>query len=234
MKDPGHLGFDYLIRLSHRKTATIEVRQGRVLVAAPVQARQSELQQWVDTKADWIRQKLQLQAERQQLVPVRHYDDGEHWSWLGQTLTLQIDTGPQKRVEHRQQQLFITLSSRSRKPRPEQVKQALEHWYQSQALALLEQKTQQVCQRLQRQYSRVQLRRTKSKWGHCTSQGVIQYNWLIVQAPEWIVDYLVVHECCHLVHHNHSRAFWHLVSQLYPDYQRARHWLRQHGHSLTI
>ncbi|GAB3099181.1 M48 family metallopeptidase [Aestuariicella hydrocarbonica] len=237
--DPGHLGFDYTIRLSRRQSAAIEIRHGKVLVAAPHRTAQRDLKLWVEQKAHWIRSKLKQQAQRQAQIPTPQFSEGETWPWLGHPMTLSIRQGKQLGAQHHGQSLFISLSPRSRKPAADQIKTALQSWYQQQALTLLETKTQSTCARLQQlgysvQHTRTQLRRTKSKWGHCTRQGVIQYNWLIAQAPEWVVDYLVVHECCHLVHHNHSRTYWNLVATLYPDYALARQWLNQHGHTLTL
>lgn len=235
------LGFDYTIRLSARKSAAIEVRAGKVLVAAPLRATQRELKQWVTAKADWIRDKLAQQAQRQQQIPQRQFCDGEHWPWLGQPLTLRLISGVKTGCEQRDQELVVSLSKRAQASNAAaaSVAKALQGWYQQQAQHLLEAKTTAVCQQLQQHYpqahcQRVQLRRTKSKWGHCTRHGVIQYNWLIVQAPEWIVDYLVIHECCHLVHHNHSRLFWQLVASLCPKYASARRWLQEHGHTLIL
>lgn len=240
VEDPGHLGFGYTIRLSARKSAAIEVRAGKVLVAAPLRATQTELKQWVTAKADWIRDKLAEQSQRQQQVPQRQFRDGELWPWLGDALTLRVIPGPRTECVRRGEELVLSVSRRASSHSPVTVVQkVLQTWYQQQAQTLLEQKTARVCQQLQQRYpqaqcQRVQLRRTKSKWGHCTRQGVIQYNWLIAQAPEWVVNYLVIHECCHLVHHNHSRAFWGLVASLCPDYARARGWLHQHGHTLVL
>ena len=78
------------------------------------------------------------------------------------------------------------------------------------------------------------MRFTRSKWGHCTSEGVLQYNWHIVLAPEPVVDYLVAHEVCHLRHLNHSAHFWALVASVCPDYQAQRDWLKANGRCLTL
>lgn len=234
VEDPGHLGFPYTIRLSQRKSAAIEIRNGKVLVAAPQRVAQRELKQWVEQKADWIRDKLEQQAVRQDEIRPPQYTCGEHWPYLGETLELVVQTASRSDAQRLGQQLIISLSSRSRKPQQEHVKQLVQQWYQQQALALLSQKTHAISEQLQRVCREVRLRRTKSKWGHCTRDGVIQYNWLIMQAPPWVVDYLVAHECCHLVHHNHSRAYWALVNQINPNVKSARLWLNQHGHKLIV
>ncbi|MFB1001890.1 MAG: M48 family metallopeptidase, partial [Pseudomonadales bacterium] len=81
---------------------------------------------------------------------------------------------------------------------------------------------------------KISYRRTTSKWGHCTSEGNIQYNPLLMLAPQFVVDYIIAHEVCHLRHANHSKQFWNLVDGVYPQRNHAENWLKQHGHRLAI
>lgn len=82
--------------------------------------------------------------------------------------------------------------------------------------------------------SEVKFRTTKSKWGHCTSEGVIQLNPSLLMAPRWVCDYVIVHELCHLRHRNHSKAFWGLVERFFPEWKAAEQWLDERGHQLAI
>lgn len=79
----------------------------------------------------------------------------------------------------------------------------------------------------------ITLRDQKTRWGSCSSAGNINYNWRIIMAPENIINYLVIHELCHLVVPNHSQKFWQKVSEFYPDYKLAQYWLKQNSHTLT-
>ncbi len=76
---------------------------------------------------------------------------------------------------------------------------------------------------------RVSVRNQKSRWGSCSRQGTICLNWRLVQAPETVRDYIILHELAHLRHLNHSRAFWKEVARFCPDYRQAEAWLRKHG-----
>ena len=78
----------------------------------------------------------------------------------------------------------------------------------------------------------IKLRKTKSKWGHCTSTGVLQYNWLIMLAPYSIIDYMITHEVCHLLHMDHSSRFWKQVEAICPDCDHYIGWLKEHEHRL--
>ena len=78
-------------------------------------------------------------------------------------------------------------------------------------------------------YGRIAIRHQKSKWGSCSSAGNLNYNCLLMLAPEAVRDYVVVHELCHRRHMNHSPAFWAEVGRVLPDYKNARKWLRENG-----
>gem|GEM_PF-35219 len=228
------LGFDYIIRLSSRKSASIEVRADGVRVCAPHRTTQKELKHWVCAKAAWIREKLEQQQERQNQIPQRSFAEDAQWPFMGDQLSLSIQTGKKNGAQRVGNRLLITLSNRSPKAPPEQIENILRNWYQQQALTVLTEKSVQACQRLETRYRSIRLRRTKSKWGHCTIHGDLQFNWLILQAPESVIDYLVIHECCHLIHHNHSRQYWQLVATLSPNYQQAKQWLNDNGHRLVF
>lgn len=83
-------------------------------------------------------------------------------------------------------------------------------------------------------YSRIQIRDQKTRWGSCSSKGTLSFNWRLMLAPPGVLDYVVVHELCHLTHMNHSRDFWNCVSAILPDYKEKRNWLKEHGHELTL
>lgn len=76
------------------------------------------------------------------------------------------------------------------------------------------------------------IRNQKTKWGSCSSQGTISLNWRLVRCPQWIADYIIVHELCHLRHFNHSRAFWTTLEHFFPQTDRARAWI--HANSAEI
>jgi predicted metal-dependent hydrolase len=78
-------------------------------------------------------------------------------------------------------------------------------------------------------YSRLTVRDQRSRWGSCSSKGALNFNWRLVLAPHDVLDYVVVHEICHLVELNHGPRFWRLVERRRPNYRDSKRWLDEHG-----
>jgi predicted metal-dependent hydrolase len=80
--------------------------------------------------------------------------------------------------------------------------------------------------------ARIQIRDQRSRWGSCSTRGTLSFNWRLVLAPLDVLDYVVVHELCHLREPNHSRRFWRLVERHRPDWRQHRDWLHEYGPEL--
>ena len=83
-------------------------------------------------------------------------------------------------------------------------------------------------------YGRITIRDQKTRWGSCSARGTLSFNWRLMLAPPAVLDYVVVHELCHLTHMDHSKAFWALVESVCPDYRVHRKWLKEHGAELVL
>ena len=83
-------------------------------------------------------------------------------------------------------------------------------------------------------YTSITIRDQKTRWGSCSGRGTLSFNWRLILAPPEILDYVVVHELCHLTHMNHSKEFWELVESVIPDYKTKRKWLKENGHTLRL
>ena len=83
-------------------------------------------------------------------------------------------------------------------------------------------------------YEKIVIRDQKTRWGSCSSNKTLSFNYRLMLAPPQILDYVVVHELCHLKHMNHSSAFWKAVESVLPDYKEKRKWLKEHGNELTL
>lgn len=83
-------------------------------------------------------------------------------------------------------------------------------------------------------FKKITIRDQKTRWGSCSSSGTLSFNYRLMYAPPRVLDYVVVHELCHLTHMNHSKAFWAMVASIMPEYKIYRQWLKEHGQELNI
>lgn len=83
-------------------------------------------------------------------------------------------------------------------------------------------------------YSSITIRDQKSRWGSCSSRKTLSFNYRLIFAPPQVLDYVVIHEICHLTHMNHSKDFWGLVAEIMPDYKVHKKWLQDHGQELNL
>ena len=110
----------------------------------------------------------------------------------------------------------------------------MERWYRRAALAELEPRARALAAELGRDVTRVAVRDPRSRWGSCTAPGRLSFSWRLLLAPEPVLDHVVAHEACHLVHPDHSPAFWGLLGEVRPGYEASRTWLREHGERLRL
>lgn len=220
-----------LVRSRRRKRLGLVLAESGVEVRIPERCAARHGHQFLQENIHWVRTQLLRADTRAREVPQYDYRFGETLSWLGRPHRLQRAARP---ADSGIADGVISVYTRAVEPEEAQLQAALQRLLQREALALLCHKSQQVAAQIGVQFSSVKVRRTKSKWGHCSIRGELQYNWLVCLAPEAIVDYLVAHEVSHLRHHNHSRAFWLQVESVCPRYRELRRWLRDNGHRLAV
>lgn len=220
---------DYQIKRSKRKTAAIHVTPEGVEVRVPYGIDLPWISRFVASRQAWIQRQQDRLAER--LVDQPHLGFGESLWFKGLPVVLTYLPGAKRAVCLVGDQLQVIAPNR---PDLAALESQVTAWFLQQAKDYMPQHTYGRAQQLgvMDRLQQIRFRRTKSKWGHCTSQGNLQFNWQIMGAPPEIIDYLICHEVAHLLEHNHSQRFWALVEQLCPLYQQHRAWLKHQGHRL--
>lgn len=162
----------------------------------------------------------------------KEFVSGEAFPYLGRNYRLKVESGPFAPVKLRQGRLVAQVPEGSQQPH--MIRNALVRWYKRQAEQKLGEKVKRFAPLVGVEPTGVNVRSFKSRWGSCTIKGELEFNWLIMQAPNRMVDYVVIHELCHLIHHDHSPDFWHQVARVMPDYQHCRDWLRENSAGLVV
>ena len=219
-----------VVRTKRRKTASIKVVDGAVQAIVPERLSDGRIEALIQKRTSWIRKKLREQSQIVTPKP-KEYVSGESFTYLGRNYRLKVLTGTGKEVKLKGGYLEVGLP---KKPKDGDIRSALVEWYEQHALDRLTEKTNRYAGIMGVSPNSISVRDYKARWGSCSSKGEISYNWRIIIAPHHIVDYVVVHELCHLKHPNHSPEYWKSVKREVSDYEVCRHWLKDHGSSLVI
>ncbi|MCX7096925.1 MAG: SprT family zinc-dependent metalloprotease [Methylococcales bacterium] len=220
-----------IVRSARRTTAAIKIQKGVVYVMVPETLPINTITALVNNKSRWIKEKLAIQQEITAIKP-KAYAAGESFPCLGKNHLLKIVPG-RAMVRQQHDELMVFIPEQTLEP-AKAIQQLLLKWYKQQANTVLTEKTQHYAKIIGVMPTSITIKSFKSRWGSCSSSGGIYYNWKIIIAPEQIVDYVVIHELCHILHHNHSPAFWQAVAIYCPGYRDCGAWLKQHGARLEI
>lgn len=234
---------EYLVRRSARATRLrIIVRPDKVEVVAPPHTPDTVIHAFAFAQQNWIHQAKQRVIAKTTLPRTgfapKDYVDGAELPFLGQTLRLRLCLHAQKRLSieglNRDTLVIGLPEGLQGSQRQTAIRAALEKWLKQQARLHIEEIIAQHAPRYNLHPRSIKIKTQKSRWGSCGPQNDINLNWLLMLAPIAALEYVVVHELCHIRHKNHSPAFWDLVAQHLPEYQQQRQWLKQHGQRLML
>ncbi|PIQ47944.1 MAG: metal-dependent hydrolase [Cytophagales bacterium CG12_big_fil_rev_8_21_14_0_65_40_12] len=204
----------------NRKTLAIEVHPDlTVIVLAPLKTNLQEVQEKVLKRARWIIKQWAYFDQFLPRTPEREYVSGESHLYLGKKYLLKIRQGESNLVKLRAGNFEVTTSAQ---PNQTKVKQLLSAWYQAHSTHKFEEafaSSQSLFQQFNLE-PELEIRRMKNRWGSCTPSGKIMLNPEIIKAPSKCIEYVIVHELCHLVHPDHSRNFYSLLESVLPGWQR--------------
>lgn len=222
------MDFEYVVKYSTRKTLNISVERDRkIIVRAPEHLSCDKIEQIVQSKKHWIKEKLN-HAQKYPLTPdVKEFISGETLMYLGKNYQLLV---VDEEIEG------IEFNQRFRISRQNQAKanDLFKKWYLKQALHKIKPLANEFAKRLGVQYKECKTSEMKYRWGSCTPNNNIIFNWRIIKAPMYVVAYLVAHELVHLIEGNHTPRFWNILSIQVPNYQKAKDWLKKNGHLLEV
>jgi predicted metal-dependent hydrolase len=193
-----------------------------VEVVLPRRAPEREAAAAIRELRPWIERRMAELARARDAVSAR----GDTVPYLGRTLWLVSDSLARSRVVRRGDVLLV--------PGGEARTPALERWYRRAARGEIKPRLDQACAVAGTSYSGLTIRGQRTRWASCSRGGAMSFNWRLLLAPEPVLDYVVWHEACHLVHRDHSRRFWDLVARFCPDHREHSRWLRRHGATLVL
>lgn len=207
----------YQIVRSARRSVGLKIDQQGLTLQLPRRFALRDIDAVLQDKSNWILTKL---AELQARPAAPSLAAATEIDWLGEAYPLQISAS---RSAVKAGVIYLAAADNAAIPT------ALSRLMQREARQFLAERLQHWAAQLKLQPNAMQLSGARTRWGSCSATGGIRLNWRLMQAPVPIIDYVVIHELCHLVEMNHSPRFWALVASACPDWKQKRAWLKQHG-----
>jgi hypothetical protein len=225
---------EFTVEYRKRKSFRISVEPpDSVFVVAPVGIKDDEILRMVKTKAKWITNKLREIKELGMETRNKEYEEGENFMYLGRDLRLRVlrDEDLKKPlVELVEDCLLVRTATED----PDKLRKPIEDWYRKRSLDIVSERVENYQKHFKQRPIEIRSKRQKSRWGSCSNAHRLNFNLRCIMAPLEVIDYIVVHEMCHMVHFNHSREFWGLVEEIMPDFKERRAWLKNHGIRMTL
>lgn len=228
---------DYsIVRSRRRKTSEIIVDEDSVIVRTPYDKSLEEINDIVRGKANWIRKKqLEYKSVSPEIVrPV--FEEGSTLPYLGRNYPFRIVNGPNESNSNENVKLVndeFQIFSRISRPSRKHIRFLYEEWLLDKARSIFEEKTQRYCMEVGIKPSQVIIKNLRNRWGSATKDNIINLNVNLVKAPESVIEYIILHELCHLKIKKHSHHFWGMLHQFFPDYQKNIKWLEANGRNLV-
>lgn len=221
-----------VVRKNRRKTASVSVApDNSVAVLVPEKLSEDEITKIVKRKHQWILNKKALNNEVRKPGKPKEYVSGEAFSYLGRNYRLKVIRSNNISIQCKLGRLVVEVPENAES---RLIRELLVDWYKEHALAKFRQRVKRYADLLDVKPTSIKTGDFKRQWGSCHQDGTVILNWRVIMAPISIVDYVVAHELCHLIHHDHSREFWNLLQKIMPDYQQRKDYLRINGPYLDI
>ena len=224
----------YEVVRSRRKTADIVIeRDGRVLVRAPEEVGVERIEDIVESKRHWIYRNLAEWRDLNATRVVREYRNGEGFLYLGRSYRLLLVANQDEPLLLKGGRFCLRRDLVDRGEVPA-AKAAFRDYYVARGLERLRGRVQYYAPKVGVKPRRTDVRELGHRWASCSPSGDLAFHWKCVMAPPTIIDYIVVHELCHLHHGDHTEAFWNEVDKVAPNYRERKEWLRKNGAGLEV
>lgn len=207
--------------LPSRRTLAIEVHpDSRVLVRAPLGCPESAIAERVQKRAGWISRQLAEFERYRPRTPARQFVNGESHLYLGRQYRLKVLPGSPAAVKLTRGQLLVSLPG---DPCPNRIQALLHQWYLDRARKVFSEMLEASLTHFKEvQRPRLAVRTMQSRWGSLSPAGTLTLNVNLIRASRPCIEYVLVHELCHVLHRNHDARFYRLLGRIMPDWERRK------------
>jgi predicted metal-dependent hydrolase len=217
-----------IVRSPKRRKLTITVERDRaVIIRAPANVSDGEIAEVVHAKRQWILEKLRhpQKYRNRQHPPGKEVVNGESAPYLGCDYRIEIVETPSGEVEFDHQFRIPPKQHLNRR-------KVLRKWYVARAKEKILTRAAQHARNLGVEFGAARIVDNRYRWGSCTVKDNVNFNWRLIKAPMFVIDYVIVHELAHLLEANHTDRFWSIIQAHTPAMEKAKAWLKEHGQVL--
>jgi predicted metal-dependent hydrolase len=210
----------------HKLTITVE-RERNVVVHAPEGISDEKIRQVVESKRQWIYEKIGNPQKYQDLPhpPGKELVSGESALYLGRQYRIEMVRTALSEVQF-VQRFLIPATQRLKR------EEVLRQWYIGKAEEKIIPRVKHRARELGVDVAEIKIVDNRFRWGSCTLKDNVNFNWRLIKAPMFVIDYVIVHELAHLIEANHTPRFWNTVRAHAPTMEKAKAWLKEHGQLL--
>lgn len=217
---------EYSVKYSNRKTLSIIIERDRsIVVRAPLNTSKEVIEKEINKRKFLLFQKVNHPQKYVIPKPRKEFVSGESLLYLGKHHKMEV---VQEEIDGIQFDNKFYIS----KANHDKAERLFKKWYFKKAEEKIILKVKFHAKNLGVKYKSIKIRDLKYRWGSCTSKDNINFNWRLIKAPIFVIDYIIVHELTHLIEPNHTNEFWNIVSVQLSHYNKAKEWLKENGHLL--
>ncbi len=231
MKALRDISYD-LVR-SKRKTSSIYIeRDGSITIRVPESFTQENVERIIDQKRYWIYKSLAEWRELNTTKVQRQFVSGEGFLYLGRSYRLELVKGQRQPLILKNGN-FMMRSDQTGSPAgdPDEM---FKEFFRDRGKIKIPERVSCYADKMGVQPRGVHVMELKNRWASCSAGGRLNFHWKCMMAPLTILDYIIVHEMAHLIHPNHTEAFWNEVDKVVPDYRERKEWLRVNGAGMGL
>lgn len=220
----GRKKIEFALSYCDRKTLEIAVYpDNSIVVKAPENADIEAIEQRILKRGRWILKQQRFFRQFHPKTPERSFIQGESHLYLGKNYRLKMSSGEENSVKLMHGFFVVTIDGAIER---EKVRQLMNDWYQEKARLHFAESLDKCWTKFQLhnvEKPTLAVKRMKKRWGSLSQSGVISLNTTLIKAPKECIDYVIIHELCHLVHNDHSKAFYTLLEAKIPNWRDVKH-----------
>lgn len=225
---------EFKVEYRKRKTMSIKIElDGEIKVSVPIRAKEEDIIKAVKSKAKWIIKK----SKELELLAAKKVDrgliNGNTLMYLGEEYPINIILDNKvKKIEV--SILYGKFIIKTNTEEESAIKHAVTYWYGTKTLELVLELVDKLQPNFKMFPTVIKVKEQKRSWGTCSSKRALHFNWRISMANIDVIEYIVLHEMCHMIHMNHSKDYWDEVEKIMPNYKVKKLWLKENGMKMEL